>query len=336
MDGSDAAIHLAGSYRVGITAAERPQMYEANVAVAGRVLDAAIVAGISQMVDISTVNVFGNTHGRIVDETYVRDLDEGFLSHYDETKYKAHVAVEARISAGAPIVIILLGMVYGQGDHSAIGAQLKAAYDGTARYIAFGNMGISPTHVDDVATGIVEALDRGRLGEAYLLIGGNLRLDEAMGVAARAAGRRLPRVRIPTAMLRLGSRIAPEAGGLFGLPPNLKEIVSASDGVTYWASHAKATAELGYAPRLCAPSVEPRGRRRVRRWLKAPGARAAERRGSEHDLVVYFGNGSRAPDVPGTRRRARPAPARAPDDRHGRRPRRRTGRRRLDRAAPAP
>lgn len=68
-------------------------------------------------------------------------------------------------------------------------------------------------------------------------------------MAARSAGRRLPRVRIPTAVLRLGSRIAPGAGGLFGLPPNLKEIVSASDGVTYWASHAKAAVELGFAPR---------------------------------------------------------------------------------------
>ena len=107
-------------------------MYEANVGATQRVLDAAIAAGVPRIVYISTVNVFGNTHGRIVDETYRRDLAEGFLSYYDETKYLAHVAAEARIEAGAPIVIVQPGTVYGAGDHSGIGAQLKAAYDGTA------------------------------------------------------------------------------------------------------------------------------------------------------------------------------------------------------------
>ena len=33
------------------------------------------------------------------------------------------------------------------------------------------------------------------------------------------------------------------------MPANLRETISASDGVTYWASHAKATRELGFEPR---------------------------------------------------------------------------------------
>jgi nucleoside-diphosphate-sugar epimerase len=38
-------------------------------------------------------------------------------------------------------------------------------------------------------------------------------------------------------------------GRLIGTGPNLGEIISASDGVTYWATDAKARRELGYAPR---------------------------------------------------------------------------------------
>ena len=102
MTGAAGVIHIAGSYLVGIPASERPAMYEANVGATQRVLDAAIAAGVPRIVYISTVNVFGNTHGRIVDETYHRDLTEGFVSYYDETKYLAHVAAEARIEAGAP------------------------------------------------------------------------------------------------------------------------------------------------------------------------------------------------------------------------------------------
>lgn len=248
MVGADGVIHIAGSYRVGIAASERPAMYEANVAVTERVLDAAIAAGIPRIVDISTVNVFGDTHGRIVDETYRRDIAEGFLSYYDETKYQAHLRAEARIDAGAPIVIIQPGTVYGPGDHSGLGAQLGAAYEGTARYIAFGNLGISPTYVDDVAAGIVAGLDQGRPGQAYILTGDNLRQADAMAVAARAAGHRPPRLRIPNLVLRTGARLAP-VGHLFGLDANLAEIVRSCDGVTYWGDNARAVAELGFAPR---------------------------------------------------------------------------------------
>ena len=249
MAGADAVIHIAGSYRIGIPVSARPAMYEANVTVTERVLDAAIAGKIPRIVHVSTINVFGNTHGRIPDETYRRDLHDGFLSYYDETKYAAHVRAETRIGAGAPIVIVQPGTVYGLGDHSGLGFQLKAAFEGTARYIAFGDMGVSPTHVDDAATGIVAALDRGRPGDAYILTGGNERLRDAMAVAARAGGRGAPRLRVPTAVLRAGSRLAPEAGGLFGLLPNIREIVRACDGVTYWGSNAKAVAELGFAPR---------------------------------------------------------------------------------------
>jgi dihydroflavonol-4-reductase len=247
--GANGVIHIAGAYRVGIPASERPAMYEANVGATQRVLDAAIAAGVPRIVYISTVNVFGNTHGRIPDETYHRDLAEGFVSYYDETKYLAHVAAEARIEAGAPIVIVQPGTVYGANDHSGIGQQLKAAYDGTARYISFGSTGISVTHVDDIASGIVAAFDRGRLGEAYILTGTNIRLGEGMRIAARAAGRKPPRFAIPNVVLRLGSRLSPHGGALLGVPPNLREIVSSADGVTYWGSNAKAVAELGFAPR---------------------------------------------------------------------------------------
>ena len=126
---------------------------------------------------------------------------------------------------------------------------MKAAYDGTAAFIAFAETGIAPTHVDDIAGGIVAALDRGRPGEEYILTAANTRLGEAMRVAARLAGRKPPRLSIPNAILRFGSRLTPNGGAMLGVPANLREIVSAADGVTYWASSAKAVSELGFMPR---------------------------------------------------------------------------------------
>ena len=43
--------------------------------------------------------------------------------------------------------------------------------------------------------------------------------------------------------------IGPLVGKMMGQPPNLRELISSADGVTFWASYEKAARELGYAPR---------------------------------------------------------------------------------------
>ena len=70
VQGCDAVFHVAAVYKVGIPASERDAMCDANVRGTERVLDAAIEAGVKRIVYVSTVGVFGNTHGEIVDETY--------------------------------------------------------------------------------------------------------------------------------------------------------------------------------------------------------------------------------------------------------------------------
>ena len=249
MRGCDGVIHLAGSYRIGIPARERPAMYDANVGATYRVLRAAIETAVPRIVHVSTVNVFGDTRGRIVDENYRRDVRRGFLSYYDETKYLAHIAARELIEAGAPIVIVMPGVTYGPGDHTAIGGQLEAAYAGRARYVAMGDLGVSPAHVDDVAAGIVAALRDGRIGEQYILAGPNLRLRDLIAKAARVGGHHAPRLELPTGLIRAFARLGPFVARAAGQPPNMQEVLSASDGVTYWASSGKASLKLGYAPR---------------------------------------------------------------------------------------
>jgi nucleoside-diphosphate-sugar epimerase len=249
MRGADAVIHGAGAYRVGIRHSERPRMWDANVGATQRVLDAAIVASVPRIVYVSTNNVFGDTGAEIVDETFRRDLGRGFLSWYDETKYRAHEAALERIAQGAPIVIVQPGQTYGPHDHSDASAQLELAHAGRLRYVALPSTGLAWVHVEDLGEAIVAALDRGRPGEAYSLAGDCRRLGESIAIAARIGGQRPPRVAVPTRLLALTAAITDRVGGLPGLPRNLREIIRAGDGVTYWAGHDKATRELGFHPR---------------------------------------------------------------------------------------
>jgi dihydroflavonol-4-reductase len=242
--GADAAIHAAGRYRIGIPKSERGAMWDANVGTTTRFLDAAEAAGTPRVIYLSTVNVFGNTHYQIVDETYQRNLGEGFLSWYDETKYGAHEVAMQRIAGGAPVIVAMPGHVVGPGDHSEIGARLGLAAAGRLPYVASADMGMTPVHVEDAAAGIVAALDRGELGRSYVLAGECIRLGEALAIAAAARERALPRIRIPDGLLRQMVPFGPLIG-----QPHLRDIVAASVGVSYWASSQRASDELGYAPR---------------------------------------------------------------------------------------
>jgi dihydroflavonol-4-reductase len=242
--GADALIHAAGSYRIGIPKSERGAMWDANVGTTTRVLDAAEAAGTARIVYVSTGNIYGNTHGVTVDETYQRDLREGFLSWYDETKYGAHEVAERRISTGAPIVTVLPSQVYGPGDRTGFGEQIRLAYEGRLPYRALVDVRIGLVHADDLAQGIVAALEHGRVGERYNLSGPESSLGEAEAIAAGLGRKRLPAVRIPDGLLRT---LAP-LGRLVG-QPHLREVVTASAGVTYLFSPAKAQAELGFTTR---------------------------------------------------------------------------------------
>ncbi len=244
LDAADGLIHAAGSYRVGIPKSERGAMWDANVGTTTRLLDAAEAAGTPRIVYVSSGNIYGNTHGVIVDETYRRNLDDGFLSWYDETKYGAHEVAEQRIAAGAPIVAVLPSQVYGPGDRSGFGEQVRLAHAGKLPYRALTDVRIGLIHADDLAQGIVAAFDHGRIGERYNLGGPLSSLGEAEAIAARLGGHQLPRLRLPDGLLRT---MAP-LGRLIG-QPNLREVVAASSGVTYLASPAKAQAELGFKTR---------------------------------------------------------------------------------------
>ena len=248
MRNCDGVIHLAGSYKVGVPAKERPQMYDANVGTTHRVLESAIATGVPRIVQVSTVNAFGNTRGKIVDETYRRDVTKGFVSYYDETKYLSHVAARELADSGAPILIAMPGTTYGPGDHSQMGAQLQQAFEGRLRVTGMTDVGVSPAHVDDVAGAVVAMLSQGRVGEAYILAGRNMRLSEAIEIAAKVGGHAPPRITVPMGLIRAVASLGPVGSKLAG-QPNFGEVVSAADGVTYWASSAKASLKLGYTPR---------------------------------------------------------------------------------------
>lgn len=249
MEGCEGVVHAAAMYEVGIPARQRPAMWEANVAGAERVMVAALEAAVPKVVHVSTVGAYGNTHRKVVDESYVHPGKE-FTSYYEETKLEAHRLVRQMIDdQGLPGVIALPGGVYGPDDSSQIADLMEQFFARRLPLLPFPEFGICLSHVADIAGGILLALDKGRVGEDYVLSGPVTTMREALETVAHLSGRKAPRHAMPTPLIKAMAPFGPVVGKVMGQPPNLRELISSADGVTFWASHEKASRELGYAPR---------------------------------------------------------------------------------------
>jgi len=213
-------------FKAAIT--EPPHLVSGWPEISDRLLGAALEAAIPKVVYVSTVGVFGNTHGQIVDESYEHPAED-FTSEYEKTKWEAHQVARRLIGEGLPCVIVQPGGVYGPGDTSSIGVLLDQFLSGKMPLIPFPDLGICLTHVEDVAAGILLALDKGKAGEAYVLSGPATTVREAIGIVAAETGHR-HRVHLDRPQPRRGRR--GQAGQHVG------QSVAAGDGREVRGVHA--------------------------------------------------------------------------------------------------
>ena len=253
--GVDAVVHGAAMYEVGVPADRRSAMVDVNVGGTERVLGAAITAGVRKAVYVSTVAVFGNTRGHVADEGWVRPDDGSHTSVYEETKVLAHRRAHEIGTRGLPLVTVQPGLVYGPDDPSTMGDLLKRVVAGKLPALPFPEFGVTPVHRDDVAAGVLLALDKGAPGECYVLAGTPVRMRELVAELATVAGRKPPRFSLPTIAIRAVAPMGRFVGPALGFPPNLREVLSSSDGVTFWATGKKAMDELGWTSRPLAEGL---------------------------------------------------------------------------------
>jgi len=252
--GAGALVHCAERAVVGAPDSGRAELVDTNVCGTERMLGAGLTAGVHKAVHLSSVEVFGDTMGRVVDESWTRDPALPWRSVYEETKAVAHGRAQDLAARGLPVTVVQPGLVYGPGDPSAFGELLRRCVQGQRTTLAFADHGVVPVHRDDVAEGVVRALDKGVPGESYVLAGQPVRVRELLAELARQCERRAPRA-VPSALLRLLSPLGGLAGPALGLEPNLAELRRACDGVTSWASSDKAARELGWTARPLAAGL---------------------------------------------------------------------------------
>jgi nucleoside-diphosphate-sugar epimerase len=246
MRGADGVFHLAAWYKIGLR--DTGMAVHMNVDGTRNVLELMRELEIPKGVYTSTLAVFGDTHGKLVDELY---YDAGpWLSEYDRTKWLAHYEVALpMIRDGLPLVIVQPGLVYGPGDTSSL-------HDVWTQYLQ-RRLPLVPRkvaycwgYVDDVARGQILAMERGKTGETYIIAGPPYTLLHALSLAQQITGVPIPRFHPSPGFMRALAGILGVVGKVIPLPQSMSsEYLRVSAGVTYLGSNKKARRELGYNPR---------------------------------------------------------------------------------------
>ncbi len=251
--GCDKVAHVAADYRLWVP--DPAAMNAANVAGTRALLLAAHRAGAARMVYCSSVAALGlvgdGTPG--TEDTPV-SLDK-VIGTYKQSKYLAEQAVLELAREGVPVVVVNPSAPVGPRDIKPTPTGKMIADTAAGRMPAYVDTGLNVVHVDDVAEGHALALERGRVGERYILGGEDFSMAELLALVARIAGRKPPRVRLPHAALYPVALASEGLARAFGIEPvGTRDILAMARKKMFFSS-AKARAELGYAPRPAAEAV---------------------------------------------------------------------------------
>ena len=246
MAGVDGVFHIAGWYKIG--ARDKTPAFTTNVEGTRNVLETAGELAVGKIVYTSTLAVFSDTHGQVVNEDY--SFAGKHISVYDASKWKAHYEVAVPlIREGLPAVIVQPGVVYGPGDRGPIADTLVTYLRGRLPLIP-KRSAYCWGHVTDTARAHLLAMEKGRIGESYIVAGPGHELSRVLTMVEQLTGVPLPRLHSSPRLLKTVSRLMKLIDRLHPLEGTFSpETLRVGAGATYLGTSAKAVRELGISMR---------------------------------------------------------------------------------------
>ncbi|MEX5218138.1 MAG: hopanoid-associated sugar epimerase [Nitrospiraceae bacterium] len=195
LDGCGRLYHVAAHY--ALWAKDPSIFYDVNVAGTRNLLEAAREAGIERTVYCSTIGAIGlPPGGGLGTETTPVALNQ-MAGHYKRSKYLAEQEVLKLAREGLPVVIVNPSAPVGAGDVKPTPTGQVIVDFMKGRMPAYIETGMNLVDVDDVATGHLLAMEKGRLGERYILGNRNLLLREVFEILSGLTGVKAPALKLP-------------------------------------------------------------------------------------------------------------------------------------------
>jgi dihydroflavonol-4-reductase len=245
MVGCDWVFHVAALY--AYWGYRWDDFYQSNVEGTRRVMEAATKAGVKRIVHTSSIASLGiprnGTPGDEDSPVTFKDM----LSDYKRSKFLAEEVVHEFVVQGLPVVIVNPAAPVGEGDYkpTQTGKMIVDFLNG--KMPAYIDTGLTIVDVDDVATGHLLAMEKGKIGERYILGGENLSLKQVLDLLSEVSGRSKVRIRIPRALALAWAIVDTGLAKLNSnhIPSATPDTVRVSSKKEYFSS-TKAMLALGY------------------------------------------------------------------------------------------
>ena len=181
-------VHAAADYRLWAPAAD--DMLHVNVEGTRIVMEEALRAGVERLVYTSSVATLAlRGDGSPADETRMLGVEQA-IGAYKRSKVLAERVVQDLVeTSGLPAVIVNPSAPIGPRDIKPTPTGRMIVQAASGRMPAFVDTGLNLAHVDDIAAGHLAALERGRIGERYILGGENVLLYQMLAEIAHNVGR---------------------------------------------------------------------------------------------------------------------------------------------------
>lgn len=268
LSGCDVVFHVAADYRLWVR--DPAEMYRSNVEGTRSLLEAARKQGVRRVVYTSSVATMGFTsktnYGNVADEQSPVGIDD-MIGHYKRSKFMAEqVAVEAARS-GVDVVIVNPTTPIGERDIKPTPTGRIVVDFLKRKFPAYVETGLNLVDATECAGGHVQALEKGKAGERYILGGENLTLKQILDRLGAITGLKSPTVKLPY-FFALATGVVDEMvmGRLLGREPRATIDAVRMGRKMMFVSSAKAERELGWRT----VPVEGALRRSVE-WFRANG-----------------------------------------------------------------
>ncbi|MFW7268667.1 hopanoid-associated sugar epimerase [Gluconacetobacter sp. Hr-1-5] len=246
--------HVAADYRLWVP--DPAPMMTANVEGTRRLMLAAQDAGVERIVYCSSVAALGLIGDGTVSDEATPVHEHAVIGIYKRSKYRAEQEVLRLVrERGLPAVIVNPSTPVGPRDIKPTPTGQMILDCAAGNMPAYVDTGVNIVHVDDVAEGHVLALERGRIGEKYILGSENLALHDLFAMTSRIAGVKPPRVSLPQEVIWPVAVVSEWLSRGFGIAPRVTREMLAMSRKKMFFSSDKAKRELGYAPRPAADAV---------------------------------------------------------------------------------
>lgn len=257
LDGCDGLFHAAALF--DMWQRDQGAYYEVNVEGTRNVLEVAFEVGIERAVHTSSAVTIGEAQNELGREaTAHRGY---FLSDYERSKYLGERIALETVQRGLPLVCVNPTTVYGPGQTQHMTGALVRFLNG--RLPAVVDARLNFVYIEDVVEGHLLAMEKGAVGQRYILGGQNASLVQFLNLGAGIAGvEREPRT-VPGWLVKGAARVLGAISQVTGECPWVSPDEARTALHSFIFDTRKARTELGTE---CTPLRE--GLRKTVDWLR--------------------------------------------------------------------